>query len=93
MRKKPEYIRELFAKADERKMKSDKVKAVVKHMVKQDEFIDSVKTVARRIEEEYGPDDITETDIRKVMKQMNMRYRKVNHIAMSANSQRSMILR
>ena len=65
-------------------------------MIKENAFIDSSKMVAKQVEELHGSDEIfknTELLARKVMKDMRMRYRKVTHIAMSANSQRSLVLR
>ena len=37
--------------------------------------------------------NISETEIRKTMIDMGLKFRKVNHIAMSANSERSLVLR
>ena len=65
-------------------------------MIKENAFIDSSKMVANKVEELHGADESvknTELLARKVMKDMRMRYRKVTHIAMSANSQRSLVLR
>ena len=58
-------------------------------MIKNNEFIDSSKMVANKVEEQYGTDQAvknTEVLAREVMKDMKMRYKKVTHIAMSANS-------
>ena len=71
--KKPEFIRELYARAGAEQEKCDKVKAVVEHMIEQDEFIDSVKMVADKVEERYGPvgdTGITGTHIRRSMKDL-----------------------
>ena len=45
------------------------------------------------IERNLFVEDVTERDVRKVLKEKGMRFKKVVHIAMSANSQRSLVLR
>ena len=61
-------------------------------MADKDEFIDSCQFVMNRVNEnsvhEHAPHEI-----RKCMKDLGFKYRKVNHIAMSANSERSLVLR
>jgi len=52
--------------------------------------------VVDRVKDMHEPEEavkVTEHFARKIMNDIGMRYRKVNHIAMSANSQRSLVLR
>ena len=58
-------------------------------MIDQNEFIDSTKMIVEKVRDNHSQDaaiNISESKARKVMTGMNMKYRKVNHIAMSANS-------
>ena len=76
--------------------KHDRVEAVVRKLIDEDVFIDSTKMVVEKVREQDSPVEavsVTENQAREVMKDMKMKYRKVNHIAMSANSQRSLVLR
>ena len=76
--------------------KNDRVEAVVQKLIDEDVFIDSTKMVVEKVREQDSPVEaisVTENQAREVMKDMKMKYRKVNHIAMSANSQRSLVLR
>ena len=43
--KKPEFIREIYARTDMMTAKDDKVNSVLEEMIENNEFIDSVKTV------------------------------------------------
>jgi len=101
--KNPRFIDELFSKQELKSIKYSEVEDVVNTMIDNNEFIDSCKYVTNKVNEfklsssnsddpVYRP-DITETEIRIIMKDMGLKYRKVNHIAMSANSERSLVLR
>ena len=95
-KKKPEFVSELFSRTDMKNTKNDRVEAVVQKLIDEDVFIDSTKMVVEKVREQDSPVEaisVTENQAREVMKDMKMKYRKVNHIAMSANSQRSLVLR
>ena len=68
-------------------------------MIENNDFIDSSKYVLKHIQEmsdEEGKSDkveLKEAEICKIMKEFGFRYRKVHHIALSANSNRSLVLR
>ena len=78
---------------------------VIEELIAKDTFIDSCEQV---LESVYASDErakmlvhrnrrdtylVTKTDVNKVMRQLGLRYRKVNHIANTANSTTGKILR
>ena len=85
-------MQELFHKRDLKDEKFEAVKAVLDDMVQKNEFIDSCEYVTKRVNENSGS-TIQQTKVRQIMKNLGFKYRKVNHIAMSANSERSLVLR
>ena len=102
-KRKPQFIKELFAKQDLREVKRALVEEVVKEMVDKNVFIDSCQAIIAKIK---GPEQlehsstsshdavvISQADTREVMKDMGMKFRKVHHVALSANSERSLVLR
>ena len=98
-KKKPKFIDEIFYKENVSAQKRAHIEKVVKDMVKDNEFIDSCKAVLKKVKSDLKPSaeasgmSISEAETRLVMRDMGMKYRKVKHIAMSANSQRSLVLR
>ena len=95
----PDFISELFDKEILKDRKRDRIEAVVNQMDTADSFIDSSRTVIKQIEKDQldsAEEDklqIKEHEACKLMRELGMRYRKVNHIALSANSERSLVLR
>ena len=79
--------------------KRDKIEEVVNELDSKDVFIDSCRMVIKKIEEDQaGEADadrllIKEQEACKIMRGLGMRYVKVQHIALSANSERSLVLR
>ena len=72
--------------------------------IENDDFIDSIQSITNGINESsnesdrkpcHGKDNdqISYNEVRKVMKDMGLSYRKVVHIPLGANSERSMVLR
>ena len=90
--RKPNYISELYAKDDDKQEKFERVEAMVKDMAKNHEFIDSCETVMEKFKENEVQ-KVHPSFIRKVMLDIGFKYKKVNQIALSANSERSMVLR
>ena len=92
-KKNPKFIAEIFNKEENSGQKQERIEKVVQEMVQKDEFIDSCKAVVKRTNIELQDSAVSEAETRKVMLAMGMKYRKVHHIAMSANSERSLVLR
>ena len=61
-------------------------------MVDEEAFIDSVECVASVIEEESG-EVIKHHVIYKLMKEMDIKYKKVKHIPLAGNKCRALVLR
>ena len=64
-------------------------------MADRNEFIDSCESVTEIINKNsvstvHG---ITRHEVRKIMKDLGFKFKKVKHIAMTANSERSIVLR
>ena len=70
-------------------------------MTERNDFIDSSKAVIKHIKENEADEDDQEDDevvyieaeVCKIMRELGYRYRKVHHVALSANSNRSLVLR
>ena len=70
-------------------------------MIENNDFIDSSQYVLKHIQEMSDEEEkndkesleLKEGEICKIMKDLGFRYRKVHHIALSANSNRSLVLR
>ena len=70
-------------------------------MIESKDFIDSSRYVLKHIEEKCADEEekadkkagLKEAEVCKIMKELGFRYRKVHHIALSANSNRSLVLR
>ena len=104
-RKNPKFVAEIFDKPDMETLKYDIISKFVNELITQDAFIDSCDQVLEKI---YASDErakmlikrnrrerflIMRTDVNKVMRQMGLRYRKIVHIANTANSTTGKILR
>ena len=72
--------------------KINEVQKVLNDMNEKDVFIDSCKSVGEVVNQN-NVHVCKPKEIRKIMKDLGYKYRKVNHIAMSANSERSLVLR
>ena len=57
-----------------------------------DHFIDSAHSVVSGIWDQIGV-TVTDTEVRGVFKQMGMKYKKVVHIPLKANSEKNLVLR
>ena len=69
------------------------ISSFVSDMNEQDQFIDSVKSVKKKLEQEKGT-IFKEREILNVMKNdLNMKFRKVVHVTMQANSTKNLVLR
>ena len=90
--KNPKFIKELFDRDNINVHKKYAVDKVLNDMNEKDIFIDSCKSVGEIINQNnvhvFKP-----YEIREIMKDLGYKYKKVNHIAMSANSERSLVLR
>ena len=104
-RKNPKFIAELFSHPNMESLKYEIIEKVVIQLCHEDAFIDSCDQVLSKV---YASDErakmivnksrhsrylIQRADVNKVMKQMGLSYRKVVHIANSANSLSSKLLR
>jgi hypothetical protein len=96
-RKKPKFMDELFAKQDLRQLKTSRVQQVVNDMTSNDAFIDSCKCVVAKTNETFEDSNsdtsvpaysltVTAAETRSIMKGMGLKFKKVHHIAMTANS-------
>ena len=72
--------------------KTDEVEKVLNEMNEKDIFIDSCKSVGEVVNKS-NVHILKPYEIREIMKDLGYKYKKVNHIAMSANSERSLVLR
>ena len=61
-------------------------------MADRNEFIDSCESVTE-IVNQNSTRGIARHEVRKIMKDLGFKFKKVKHIAMTANSERSMVLR
>ena len=71
--------------------KTDEVEKVLNEMNEKDIFIDSCKSVGEKVNLK-NVHILKPYEIREIMKDLGYKYKKVNHIAMSANSERSLVL-
>jgi hypothetical protein len=86
-------------------LKYEIVSKVINELISKDAFIDSCEQVLKKVQASDERSKIlvqrsrnskflvTITDVNKIMRKMGLRYRKVTHIANSANSPTSKILR
>ena len=65
---------------------------LVQRLIDEDAFIDSVECVATLMKEETG-EVVKEHVVRRVMIDMDLKYKKVHHIPLAGNKPRAMILR
>ena len=61
-------------------------------MAEENDFIDSCDYVLKVVNQDFEH-VCTRDEVRKVIKELGFRYKKVKHIAMTANSERSLVLR
>ena len=61
-------------------------------MTEENDFIDSCDYVLKIVNKDFEL-VCTRDEVRKVMKELGFRYKKIKHIAMTANSERSLVLR
>ena len=85
-------MKELITKEENKEKKFNRVKEVVEAMVDRNEFIDSCDSVTKLVNQNFEL-ECARTEVRKIMKELGYKYKKVKHIAMTANSERSMVLR
>ena len=64
----------------------------MQRLINEDAFIDSVECVAALIKDETG-ETIKGHVVRRVMKDMDLKYKKVHHIPLAGNKPRALILR
>ena len=88
----PKFISEIHAKQNTWAAKEAVIMKAVEQLIKEDAFVDSCQAVVTRTLE-LGVPDCTEREAMKVMKAVGMRYRKVKHVPINANSNRNLILR
>ena len=91
-KKKPEFIREIHLKQDKAAAKEAAISKVVDKLVTDDAFIDNCQQVSLLVNAQSGL-TVTDAETRKVMHSKGMRYRKVQHVPLQANSARNLILR
>ena len=104
-RKKPKFIAELFSHPNMESLKYSIIEKVVTKLFEENAFVDSCQQVLEIV---YESDErakmlvnkgrqskylVQKSDVNKVMKQMGLSYRKVIHIANTANSISSKLLR
>ena len=88
----PKFISEIHSKQNTWAAKEAVIMKAVEQLIKEDAFVDSCQAVVTRTLE-LGVPDCTEREAMKVMKAVGMRYRKVKHVPINANSNRNLILR
>jgi hypothetical protein len=105
VKRKPQVISELFVLRDLKGQKQNIVEGVVDSLTRSNAFIDSCTSVVDKVKRvDVGNTeasimkaevikDIKADEVRKTMLEMGLRYKKVNQIAMTANSERSLVLR
>ena len=64
----------------------------MEELVAEDAFIDSAEQVMKLVNQKEGV-NVKYSETLKVLKQMGMKYRKVKHVPLRANSERNMVLR
>ena len=81
-----------FESRERKELHQTLIEETVTELVNQNSFIDSCKQV-KDIVNEQNEIQVSEEEARKCMRDIGMRYKKVKHIAMTANSDRSLVLR
>ena len=104
-KKNPDFVAEIYSKPNMATLKYDIVSKVINQLISKDTFIDNCDQVLELV---YEQDErarmlvhrnrqdvylINKTDVNKIVKEMGLRYRKVKHIANTANSTTGKILR
>ena len=92
MRKNPKLIDEIYAKRDEKEAKYKAIGHVVDTLIEEDAFLDSCEKVVESVQAGYEM-EVNKDDARKVMLAKGMKYRKINHVPISANTDRNLVLR
>ena len=86
-------LAELLSQRQLMQSRREKVTAVIAKWNKNDEIIDSVGSAQKRLSEEEQIDS-KEAEIRSIMRRdLKMRYKKLVHISLHANSPKNLILR
>ena len=88
----PRFIDEIKAKQELRDLKWDAAKRVIDQLIEDDAFISNTEQVMNKVNEVQGV-RITLTEARRFLHQMGLRYRKIHHVPLKANSDRNLILR
>ena len=92
-KRKPEFLAEIHHKEETWALKEAAITKVVDRLIEEDAFIDSCHAVISVLEEEQTALTFTEAEVRRVMTEKGMKYRKVKHVPLGANTDRNMILR
>lgn len=91
--KNPKFLQELISERDLKIKAREHIVDVVTKMNQREEFIDSAAHVQKEIKKE-GEQTVKSYVVRDVLrKDLGMRYKKINPIAWTANSNRNLILR
>ena len=85
-------LTEMFEARDARLAKDRQIEEYVSRLNDADHFVDSAHSVASGLQAELGL-EVKEAEVRRVMKGMGMRYRKVVHVPLHANSEMNLVLR
>ena len=88
----PNFLNEIHAKRDEWIAKEKVIGRVVDQLILEDAFIDSCHQVVDQVNLESSI-LVKEYEVRKVMNQKGMRYKKIKHVPLTANTEKNMILR
>ena len=88
----PKFLAEMYEARDKRLAKEKQIEEFVGELNGREHFIDSAHSIVSRIQDELAL-TVKVAEVRKVMKEMGMRYKKVVHIPLKANSERNLVLR
>ena len=92
VRRRPAMLKELRHQQLARQLKEAVVAKVVARLNDETAFVDSAAQVVKAVAEEAAV-QVTAPVARAMIKGMGMRFKKVRHIPMAGNSERSLVLR
>jgi transposase len=91
-RRNPAVLTEMYQARDAKAARDQLIEEFISRLNEQDHFIDSVHSVAAGLLAELDL-VVKEYDVRRIMRAMGMRYRKVVHVPLKANSELNLVLR
>ena len=92
VKKKPELLREMIQKQEERQLEVQMITGTVQECLDKGIFIKSSQTVIDKAGQHLVP-TIKPRRVNDVTRDMGLRYKKVKHISVQGNTERSLVLR